>query len=173
MLRRRHFADREAHRTAEIVGATGPAHDVAKRPRGDDRSIPVRCRKPADQLAGDILLRAQDAVALERPGRDASGVCSHEGGRDGLDRAGGERKVEREMVPFHPKAPGRSSIGIAEDDPGVVVRVAIEPPHRLDRAEDRLEAHDVGRLAVARIAQHRAQERLGGGALAVVHRLER
>src|SRR5207249_1842732 len=83
--------DREAHRTAEIIGATGPAHDVAKRPRGDDRSIPVRCRKPMDQLAGDFLLRAQDAVALERPGRDASGVCSHEGGRDGLDRAGAAR----------------------------------------------------------------------------------
>src|SRR5256712_6199403 len=69
-LRWRHVADREAHRTAEVVGATGPAHDVAKRPRADDRSIPVRCRKPADQLAGEILLRTQDAVALERPGRD-------------------------------------------------------------------------------------------------------
>ena len=112
-------------------------------------------------------------MALERPGRDASGVCSHEGGRDGLDRAGADRKVEREMVPFDPKAPGRSSIGIAEDDPGVVVRVAIEPPHRLDRAEDRLEAHDLRGLAVADIAQYRAQERVGGGALVVVHCLER
>ena len=77
------------------------------------------------------------------------------------------------MVPFDPKPPGCPGIGVPEDAPGVVVRVAIEPPHRLDRAKDRLEPHDVGGLAVAGIAQHRAQERVGGGALALVHCLER
>jgi len=55
----------------------------------------------------------------------------------------------------------------------VVVGVPAEPPHPLDRAEDLLEAHDVGGLAVAGVAERRANECAGGGALVVVHGLER
>src|SRR5438105_2412345 len=169
-----HFSDGKTGRGAERFRATRPGHDVAERPRGDDGPVPVWRSQAADQLAGEILLRAEDAEALERAGRHAGRVRAQEGGCDGRGGAG-EREVERKMVPFDAEAPGRSgpALRVAEHAPRVVVRVAVEAPHPLDRAEDVLEAHDVGGLPVSDIAQRRAQERVGGGALAIVHRPER
>ena len=76
------------------------------------------------------------------------------------------------MVPFDSPAPGRSGLRVAEDDPSVVVRVPVEPPTLLDRAKHLLEAHDVGGLVIAGVAQRRLQERVRGGALAAVHGLQ-
>src|SRR5467141_4475733 len=121
-LRWGHVADRQPDGGPEGVGTTRAAHDVAKRPRGDDRPVPVGRRETPDQLAGEVFLRAEDAEASERAGRHPSRVRPHEGGRDGPGRTVGEREVEREVVPFDSPAPERSGLRVAEYDPRIVVR---------------------------------------------------
>ncbi|MCC2662742.1 MAG: hypothetical protein K0S35_664 [Geminicoccaceae bacterium] len=82
------------------------------------------------------------------------------------------RISERQMVALDPPAPRRAT-GLAEDRHAVVLGMAVVAPVVLDQAERLLERHDVGRLAVARLAQRVAQEVVDRGLGRGAHRLDR